>query len=234
MKLFQKATTALLASLMLISSMGCGSNTTPASSAAPAGSSTPVTGTDSTKTLRIYGWNTEFQGRFNTYFKNTGKLSEGINMEWAITPNENSAYQNKLGVDLKTQDSAADKVDISLIEADYALKYVDSDYALDVKGDIGLSDNDLKDQYRHIRDIAIDGSDKLRVVFWQATPGSFTYCHSIIKDVLGSSDAAKVQQTSDNWDKFGTTIRTTADKDYKVLSGYDNSHRTFTNSIVSS
>ena len=34
-----------------------------------------------------------------------------------------------------------------MIEADYALKYVDSDYVLDVKKDIGLTDSDLAGQY---------------------------------------------------------------------------------------
>lgn len=182
MKSFQKATAALLASLMLVSSAGCGSNTTPASSAAPAGSSAPAANTDSAKTLRIYGWNTEFQDRFNAYFKDAGKLPEGMNVEWVITPNENNAYQNKLDADLKAQDSAADKIDIFLIEADYALKYVDSDYTLDVKADIGLTDEDLKDQYEYTKDIATDSNKKLKAVSWQATPGLFAYRRSIAKD----------------------------------------------------
>lgn len=233
MKSFQKATAALLASLMLVSSAGCGSNTTPASSAAPAGSSAPATNTDSAKTLRIYGWNTEFQDRFNTYFKDAGKLPEGINVEWVITPNENNAYQNKLDADLKAQDSAADKIDIFLIEADYALKYVDSDYTLDVKGDVGLTDDDLKDQYQYTKDIATDSNGKLKAVSWQATPGLFAYRRSIAKDILGSDDPAKVQQALSDWDKFNAVAKTAADKGYKMLSGYDDSYRTFANNITS-
>ena len=42
-----------------------------------------------------------------------------------------------------------------LIEADYALKYVNSDYTLDVK-DVGLTDDDLKDMYQYTKDIATD------------------------------------------------------------------------------
>lgn len=233
MKSFQKATAALLASLMLVSSAGCGGSTTPASSAAPAGSSAPAANTDSAKTLRIYGWNTEFQDRFNTYFKDAGKLPEGINVEWVITPSENNAYQNKLDADLKAQDAAADKIDIFLIEADYALKYVDSDYTLDVKGDVGLTDDDLKDQYQYTKDIATDGSGKLKAVSWQATPGLFAYRRSIAKDILGSDDPAKVQQALSDWDKFNAVAKTAADKGYKMLSGYDDSYRTFANNITS-
>ena len=45
-------------------------------------------------------------------------------MKWTINANENNNYQNKLDEALLSQDSAADddKIDIFLIEADYALK----------------------------------------------------------------------------------------------------------------
>ena len=70
---------------------------------------------------------------------------DGTVVKWTINANENNNYQNKLDEALLSQDSAADddKIDIFLIEADYALKYVDSDYVLDVKADIGLTDDDL-------------------------------------------------------------------------------------------
>lgn len=164
MKSFQKATVALLASLILVSLAGCGSNTTPASSTVPTRSPAPTANTDSTKTLCIYGWNTELQDRFNAYFKDADKPPEGISVEWVIIPNENNAYQNRLDVDPKAQDLAADKIDIFLTGADYALKYVGSDYVLDVKGDIGLNDDDLRDQYQYIRDIATGSNGKFKMV----------------------------------------------------------------------
>ena len=110
-----------------------------------------------------------------------------------INANENNNYQNKLDEALLNQDSAADddKVDIFLIEADYALKYVDSDYALDVKADIGLTDADLAGQYQYTKDIvSVDGSQ--RGTTWQATPGLFAYRRSIAKEVLGTDDPTEV------------------------------------------
>ncbi|WP_085832559.1 ABC transporter substrate-binding protein [Clostridium merdae] len=232
MKKIQKATAALLASLMLVSAAGCGGNTTPAASGAPSGSAAPAS-TDSAKTLRIYGWNTEFQERFNKYYKDAGKLPDGIKVEWVITPSENNAYQNKLDADLKMQDSAADKIDIFLIEADNALKYVDSDYTLDVKADIGLTDADMKDQFEYTKDITTDSKGKLKAVSWQATPGLFAYRRSIAKAVLGTDDPEKVQLALSDWDKFNATAKTAHDKGYKMLSGYDDSYRTFSNNISS-
>lgn len=232
MKTIQKATAALLASLMLVSAAGCGGNTTPASSGTPAGSAAPAS-TDSAKTLRIYGWNTEFQERFNKYYKDAGKLPDGIKVEWVITPSENNAYQNKLDADLKLQESAADKIDIFLIEADYALKYVDSDYTLDVKADVGLTDADMKDQFEYTKDIATDSNGKLKAVSWQATPGLFAYRRSIAKAVLGTDEPEKVQAALSDWDKFNAIAKTAHDKGYKMLSGYDDSYRTFANNISS-
>ena len=61
-------------------------------------------------------------------------------------PNDNNNYQSKLDEALLKQDSAAadDKIDIFLIEADYALKYVDSAKRWTSGGDIGLTDDDLE------------------------------------------------------------------------------------------
>lgn len=117
------------------------------------------------KVLNIWCWNDEFQSRFNAYYpevkeiaedKSTTTLNDGTIVKWTINPNEGNNYQNKLDEALRAQESAAadDKIDIFLIEADYALKYVDSPYTLDVKADIGLTDEDLGGQYKYTQEIA--------------------------------------------------------------------------------
>lgn len=183
------------------------------------------------KTLRIYCWNDEFQSRVEEFYpgydKNTSKIGD-VTVEWVITPNENNAYQNKLDTDLQAQSGSSDPIDIFLIEADYASKYVDSDYSLNVKADIGLTDSDLSNQYKYTQDIAtVDG--KLKGVTWQATPGLFAYRRSIAKAVLGTDDPDKVQEALSSWDKFNDVAKKAADKGYKMLSGYDDSYRVFSN-----
>ena len=102
------------------------------------------------KVLNIWCWNDEFQSRFNDYYpgvaevaedKSTTTLEDGTVVKWTINPNEGMNYQDKLDAALLAQESAADdeKIDIFLVEADYALKYVDSDYTVDVK-ELGLTD----------------------------------------------------------------------------------------------
>lgn len=186
------------------------------------------------KVLNIYCWNEEFQDRFTEYFEKAGKVPEGVKVNFVITPNENNAYQNALDQALLNQESASEdeKVDLFLVEADYALKYVDTDYALDVKGDIGLTDEDLSEQYQYTKDIVTDSNGILKGTTWQATPGLFAYRRSIAKDVLGTDDPQKVQKALSSWDKFDEVAKKAADKGYKMLSGYDDAYRTFSNNVV--
>ena len=240
--------TAMAATLLA----GCGGGTA-SSSAAPAADSTSTEASSTAaepaadaaaeegKVLNIWCWNDEFQSRFNDYYpgvkeiaadKSTTTLDNGVTVKWTINPNDNNNYQNKLDEALLKQDSAAadDKIDIFLIEADYALKYVDSEYTLDVKKDVGLTDDDLKDQYQYTKDIVtVDGVQKGTT--WQATPGLFAYRRSIAKDVLGTDDPTEVQAALSDWDKFNDVAEKAAAKGYKMLSGYDDSYRTFSNNV---
>lgn len=118
-----------------------------------------------------------------------------------------------------------------LIEADYALKYVNTDYTLDVKADVGLTDADLSEQYQYTKDIVTDSQGRQKGTTWQATPGLFAYRRSIAKDVLGTDDPVKVQEALANWDKFDDVAAKAAAKGYKMLSGFDDSYRTFSNNV---
>ena len=212
-----------LGTMMVLSTLaGCGSK--------DGGSATVNTKPEEQgKVLNIYCWNEEFKSRFEGYYKN---VPSDVKVNWVITPNENNAYQNALDAALlKQKDAAADdKIDMFLIEADYALKYVNSDYTLDVK-DVGLTDDDLKDMYQYTKDIATDSKGKLKATTWQATPGLFAYRRSIAKDVLGTDDPDKVQEALSTWDKFDKVAEQAAAKGYKMLSGYDDSYRVFSNNV---
>lgn len=185
------------------------------------------------KTLNIAVWNEEFENYFNKYIKD--KLPEGVTVNFKKTENANNAYQNKLDEDLPKNEAASadDKIDIFLFEADYALKYVNSEYTLDVKS-LGLTDEDLSGMYQYTKDVCTtqDGSKVLKGVSWQATPGLYAYRRSIAKDVLGTDDPEKVQEALADWTKFDEVAAKAADKGYKMLSGYDDAYRTFSNNVA--
>lgn len=187
------------------------------------------------KTLNIAVWNEEFKNYFEKYLQD--KMPEGVTVNFKITENANNAYQNKLDEDLPKNDAASadDKIDMFLFEADYALKYVNSEYTLDVKS-LGLTDEDLSGMYQYTKDVCTtqDDAKLLKGVSWQATPGLYAYRRSIAKDVLGTDDPAKVQEALADWTKFDEVAAKAADKGYKMLSGYDDAYRTFSNNVSAS
>ena len=152
------------------------------------------------KVLNIYCWNEEFKTRVTDHYPGyeevdatTGKIGD-VTVQWNITPNDDNAYQNNLDAHLLEQDKAKadDKIDLFLVEADYALKYVNSDYTLPV-ADLGIQDSELADQYQYTKDVVTDSKGVLKGVSWQGCPGVIFYNRQAAIDVLGSEDAATVQ-----------------------------------------
>jgi hypothetical protein len=183
------------------------------------------------KVLNIHCWNTEFQDRFKAYYE--AKVPAGVTVNWIITPNADNAYQNKLDEVLLKQASvpADEKVDLFLVEADYALKYVDTPATLDVMKEIGLTQADLANQYKYTKDIMTDAKGVLKGVSWQACPGGFIYRRSIAKAVLGTDEPAKVQEALANWAKFDQAAANAKAKGYFMLSGFDDAYRVFSDNM---
>ena len=196
---------------------------------------------DTGKVLNIYCWNDEFQTRVKEFYPDytdngdgTGKIGE-IAVNWVITPSQDNAYQNKLDESLLAQaDAAADeKIDLFLFEADYALKYVNSDYTLDVKKDLGITDADLANQYQYTKDVVTDANGAQKGTTWQGCPGLYIYRRSIAKDVFGTEEPADIQAKLSDWSKFNAAAAEVGAKGYKMVSGYDDSYRVFQNNAKS-
>ena len=103
---------------------------------------------DGGKVLNIYCWNTEFEERMTDYYPGytdhgdgTGSIGD-VKVIWTVEPTDDFAYQNAVDEALLlNMDAPSDeKIDLFLMEADYILKYVESDYTLDIVHDLGLSE----------------------------------------------------------------------------------------------
>lgn len=249
MKKFKKGLALSLAAVMTIASLaGCGSNnnTTATTTAAPAsdGETTVADATQSTSTegsvLNIYVWNEEFKTRVTDHYPGyvkvddtNGKIGD-VEVKWHITANENNAYQNNLDETLLKQESAADddKIDIFLVEADYALKYVDTPYTMSVK-DLGITDAELANQYKYTQDIVTDSNGVLKGVSWQGCPGVLIYSRDIAKEVFGTDDPEEVQKKVSDWETFEKTAEEVKAKGYAMVSGFDDTYRVFSNNVSS-
>lgn len=222
---------AILAGLMSVTALtACKSGDTSSSGASKGGDSDNTS--DGGKVLNIYCWNDEFKRRVTSYAQDVIDefTNAGGTVNWIETPNAENAYQNRLDGDLMNQEYINDdeKIDIFLVEADYALKYVNKGITADVK-DLGLTDDDLSQMYQYTKDIMTDTNGKLKGVSWQATPGLYAYRRTHAKTLWGTDEPTEVQTKIDTWEKFEAEAALAADKGIKMLSGYDDAYRAFSN-----
>lgn len=185
------------------------------------------------RVVNIYCWNDEFKGIYEKYASDIAE-EHGVEVNFVIISSDSNAYQINLDEALAQQGEAIDddKVDLFLIEADYASKYVKSPVSLDVMKSVGLTENDLEQQYQYTKEIVNDGGVQ-KGVTWQATPGLFAYRRSIARQVLGTDDPTEVQGKISSWEGFDEVAKQMKQADYYMLSGYDDSYRAFSNNMSS-
>lgn len=192
------------------------------------------------KVLNIYCWNEEFKSRITDHYPGYeevdathGKIGD-VDVVWTITPNDDNAYQNNLDEKLLAQAdaSADDKIDLFLIEADYALKYVDTEYTMSVE-DLGITADDLSQQFGYTQDIVTDSNGVLKGVSWQGCPGLLIYNREIATEVLGTDDPDEVQTYVSDWDTFKATAQTMKNAGYYMTSTVNDAYRVFSNNVTS-
>jgi len=179
------------------------------------------------KVFNIYAWNEEFKGFFEKYYK----VPEGITVNWVITPSEGGAYQDKLDEALLRQaDAPADeKIDMFLAEADYILKYTNTDYTQDITK---LGVTDFSNTYQYTVQVASDENGVIKGVSFQCCPAALIYRRSIAKDVLGTDDPDEVQKRLDSWDKFNEVAALAKAKGYYMTASESATFRVFSNNIT--
>lgn len=189
------------------------------------------------RVLNICCWNEEFMSRVVDYYPGYNKSNDTIGkvkVNWILVPSVGNRYQDVVDEALKNRSSvkADDRIDLFLVEPDYALKYLDSDSVMTIS-DLGITDNDLKNQFKHTKDIGKDSNGNLKALSWIVVPGVFVYRRSIAKNVLGTDDPVKVQNMINTWEKFDAVAKKMDQKNYFMLSGYEDAFRVFYDNMKS-
>ena len=192
------------------------------------------------KVLNIQVWNEEFKNRITDHYpgyeavdETHGKIGD-VDVVWTITPSDDNAYQNNLDSILPGNVDAAadDKVDIFLIEADYALKYVDKDADVAMTmAELGINEDDLAKQYTYTQDIVKDADGMIRASSWQACSAGLIYNREIAKEVLGSDDPADVQEAVKDWATYNETAAKMAEAGYKMAATVNDTYRVYSNNV---
>ena len=230
----KKLMAMLLALVMVLSLAACGGSTAaPATeapaAAAPAEPAAPETEApaEEGKVFNIYAWNEEFKGFFEKYYT----VPEGVTVNWIINPSNDGVYQDKLDEALLNQANAADdeKIDMFLAEADYILKYTDSEYTQDVTA---LGVTDFSNAYEYTVQAASDSNGVVKGVSFQCCPAAMIYRRSIAKDVLGTDDPIEVQAKLDSWEKFNAVAAEAKAKGYMMTASESATYRVFSNNTT--
>lgn len=223
---------ALLLALTMVLSLAACSSGAPAETQASAATQAPAAEAPATeapvaeegKVFNIYAWNEEFKGFFEKYYT----VPEGITVNWIINPSEGGVYQDKLDEALLNQENASadEKIDMFLAEADYILKYTDSEFTQDITA---LGVTDFSNTYEYTVQAASDANGVVKGVSFQCCPAALIYRRSIAEDVLGTSDPAEVQAKLDSWEKFNAVAADAKAKGYYMTASESATFRVFSN-----
>jgi len=195
--------------------------------------------------INFYCWNDEFKTRLNAYYGGEQKtdglgknvksvngsvtvLESGTKIQWTMYTNEGSVYQDNLDMALEN-----DMVDMFVLEADYATKYVKSEFVIDMST-IGL---DTSKQYKYTVDVVTNAAGKVVGSSWQATPGAIVYNEAVAKAVYGADVTVdQMAEKLSTFDKFKTTAaevkaKSTESAPLYTLIGPDCWFRTYANNL---
>ena len=228
----KKAFALLLALVMVLSLAACGSSKPAETEAAAAETQAAAPASEAAaaeegKVFRIYAWNEEFKGFFEKYYE----VPEGITVEWVINPSDGGVYQDKLDEALLNQENAPadEKIDMFLAEADYILKYTDTEFTQDITA---LGVTDFSNTYEYTVQAASDSNGVVKGVSFQCCPAALIYRRSIAEDVLGTSEPAEVQELLNSWDKFNAVAADAKAKGYLMTASEAATFRVFSNNTT--
>ena len=183
--------------------------------------------------LHIYSMGEDFKNRMQFFYPEytvTGDQSGMIGdltVQWHVYSDEQE-YRDALDEALEQR-----TVDLYVVQENFLRDYVESGMSSDVVSEVGLTEEELADQFLYTKQIATDQGGRLKAVTWQATPGVFAYRRSIAKEVLGTDDPDEVQEYVSDWEQFEQTAEMAKESGYYMLSGYGDAYQVYSDNVSS-
>lgn len=186
--------------------------------------------------LQIQCWDDEFRLLLENYYpgyekvdESTGKIGD-VTVKFTITPLDDNEYQSHLDSVLPENENASEKdtVDIFLVETEDAAKYTDADTGFAMRlSDLGITDDDLSEQYSYTKEVTTDANGDLRGASWQAFSGGMIYNRKVALKALGDDDPEKVQEAVQDWEAFKQTADAVKAAGYHVTATVNDTYRVY-------
>ena len=106
-------------------------------------------------------------------------------------------------------------VDVYLVEADWALKYINDDTKTLPLSKLGLGDKDFANIYSYTDEVGKDSNGVRKGVSWQAAAGGFAYRADLAEEYLGVKSPSEMQDKIGTWSKFVDAAKEVANKSNK-------------------
>ena len=202
------------------------------------GSEAEAEETPEVKAFNIYSIGEDFKNRVQDFYpgyESTGESSgviRDVPIVWHVYTDA-AEYRDVLNERLGSGADPDEVIDLFVVEETYLRDYVESDASMDVVGEVGLTQEDLSDQFLYTQQMATDAGGKLKAMSWQAAPGVFAYRRSIAREVLGTDDPEKVQEAVSDWEAFADTAEAAKEAGYYMLSGYEDAYRVYADNVTS-
>ena len=191
--------------------------------------------------LNFYCWNDEVVYRFRQYYGDSEKLtndtdllSDGTKVKWimhTITPDPLDPtlllYQDYLDAALEEG-----TCDLFCFESDYAKKYVDSQYVVDL-ATLGI---DQSRQFKFTKDVVTNANGKVVGTSWACCPGVICYNENIAKLLFDNEDEYSINamrlklNTKEAFDQTAAQLEN-IDSKYAMIIGPHDGYRCYTQNL---
>lgn len=175
----------------------------------------------------IWAWNTDFVTLQELLVAEYPELEDRLVF---VNCGGSGYYQDKIDALLSDPDNEL-YPDLMLLEVGYVQKYVQSDYLLSLE-DIGITSDDVANQFQYNIDLGSDSDGVQKASFWQATPGCIQIRADLAEEYLGTTDQAELEEIFSSWDSIlaaSESVNEASGGKVKLLSGYDDIKYIFLN-----
>ena len=184
------------------------------------------------KVLNIYCWDNSFEQVLTKYYPAYDpdkKCIGDVQVHWIIVPSTDNIYQTTVDKALAERDdvSADERIDVFLTEADSVRKYTGTAEISMSMAELGLTEDELQEQFPYTREVAADAQGDQRGISWQACPGVMIYRRDIARQVFGTDDPAVLQQQVSDWSRFEQVSDRMLAAGHPMLAGYFDTYRVF-------